>query len=700
MRHTRTALLLLSIASSTLAAAAADATPPAAGPSGKSITQADLLARLIDLDRLFAPPAGQRTGMFSSRQTLPPGEKRDQTPTNNSGNCGQFMRTQADGWSVMGELSGPGALTRIWSPNPQGQIRIVLDETASFELPLADLFSGRTPPFEEPLCYVSPDGGQTCYFPIGFAKSCRVLARDCASCYEINYVLFPPDTAVQTFSRELDEPAGAALDAVITALYAGQTGKRPGAEGRTYALSDTQELGAGEKLTAESFAGGGVVRSLQVAITDARLPEIPYLLHQFVLRIYFDGEQQPSVEAPLIEFFGSGFGLTRYCSLVGGTDLWTSMPGEATSDNLYRITHESRFLYCYFPMPFADTARIEIEAPQILPKAKHVGLKLYARIERQKPPADALRFHAHFRKEDPCEGPDFAVLEARGPGRIVGCVLNVDCPRPAWWGAGGEKIWVDGQGSPAYVGTGADGLLGGARAPELQSLPLQAQSLHGVTRTGSFGKRSGYRWFVPDSIEFERNVRFALENVQEGGARDTYFGTLVYWYADARAGAASDAAGRPFFPALTPKDLTPPPLRIAGAVEVEDHVLGDGWGKVLKEQYADGGELSGKLAAIITTDQPVQINIPSRQERRVRLSLRMHQLASRFFDTVEVLDPAGKPLATVKYDRESGGIYRLGTVRLRAGDNIFTVVCSKKAVLDCWILEDAPEEPSSAPSAP
>jgi hypothetical protein len=311
--------------------------PSATAASTKSVTQADLLNRLIDVDRLYTPPAGERTGMFSSSPGPAARGAAAQTASKPD-SWGHFLRTQPDGWSVMADINGPGALTRIWSPNPQGQVRIVLDETTSFELNFADLFSGRTPPFEDPLCYMAADGGQVCYFPIGFGKSCRVLARNCNSCYEINYVLFPPGTAVQTFARELDEPAWAALDAVTTALNCAMAGKRPAGEIRTYALSNAGELKAGEKLEAESFSGGGIIRALQVAITDGRPPEERYLLHQFILRIYFDGQEQPAVEAPLIDFFGCGLALTRFCSLMGGTNLWTDMPGEATSGNLYRIT--------------------------------------------------------------------------------------------------------------------------------------------------------------------------------------------------------------------------------------------------------------------------------------------------------------------------------------------------------------------------
>ena len=93
--------------------------------------QAALLRRMIDLDRLAdPPPAGEITGMFSSYDRKSRIDAAgNQVDWDANADWGQFIRTEDDGWSVMAEMDGPGVITRIWSANPSGQIRFILDPT-------------------------------------------------------------------------------------------------------------------------------------------------------------------------------------------------------------------------------------------------------------------------------------------------------------------------------------------------------------------------------------------------------------------------------------------------------------------------------------------------------------------------------------------------------------------------------------------
>lgn len=660
-----------------LLAAAAEAATPA------RVTQADLLRRLIDLDRLMTPPTGERTGLFSSfERRWPPGPA-------DRGVGKQPPATADDGWQVLAEMDGPGAIVRIWSANPTGRIRFVLDGQAVIDAPFAHLFNGQLPPFDEPLCHVTPGGGHNCYFPLGYNRSCRVLVRYGTPAYQINYVQFPRGTQVETFQpprgpatqpavrygpdqRELRIPP---LDPQAQAVYAEV------AHALRYGLSERQLFGdrpappvgayepleRGGKLAVETHRGGGVIRALYVGVADRIMPAEPYALHRCILRIHCDGEPQPRVEVPLTDFFGAGFEPAFFNSLVLGTDKYTTMQGESLN--------ETRFMYCYFPMPFQDAARIEIENLS----GRKIGLTVWAKVERTPPPADRLRFFARFRKEDPCQGQDYPILETTGRGRIVGCTLNVDCPRRAWWGAGHEQLWIDGETSPSYRGTGSADYLGDAGG-----LWLHADAFHGATRTGPYGKVSGYRWHVSDCINFHKSVRFTIGNRQADDARDTYYGSVVYWYGEPGA--------RHFFRPLTLADVTPPGLRIPGAVEVEGHVL-DQMREInpLSEKYADGAELSGRQAVSIGTTEPVRIAIPSEAARIVRLRLRVNP--KRPFQTIEVSDAAGRLIGAARYDRRFDGTYTVGVIALHAGDNVVTVRCRPRGILDCWILEDVPKSP-------
>jgi hypothetical protein len=95
---------------------------------------------------------------------------------------------------------------------------------------------------------------------------------------------------------------------------------------------------AGKKATLAEVQGPGTITHIWVTISS---PE-RYHLRRIVLRAYWDGETEPSIEAPIGDFFGLGYGEPYY---------WASAP-LAVSD---------RALNSFFPMPFARGARIEIE---------------------------------------------------------------------------------------------------------------------------------------------------------------------------------------------------------------------------------------------------------------------------------------------------------------------------------------------------
>lgn len=615
------------------------------------------------------PPAGERTLMFSSfdrRARL----DADGRPVDWFANDdeGQFLRRDADGWYVMAELSGPGALTRLWAGRPRGDIRFVLDGDVALEAKLDELLAGRVAPLAAPLVC----GGLNCYFPLGFNQSCRVLGTDATARYQLNFVQFPNTLTVQRFTPQLDDAAQAALTEVQRALDKGLTEKQLAGPRKTMPVAVQKDVSPGDALS-ETLDGSGTVWAFYLALTDRTAPRGAYALHRCLLRMYVDGEESPAVEAPLTDFFGSGFDRVPFCSLAAGTDkpLTLPIPDPVTGED--RIG--SSFFYCFFPMPYRDGLRIEIH--NFNDSKKPIGLLIYLRTETKPPPEDALRFHARFHKQDPCTAPEFPVLDVQGRGRLVGCVLSIDCPRIAWWGDGDEKIWVDGAKFPTCFGTGTADYLGHARGRPTFIAPFV-----GLTRAAPYGKNSGYRWLVPDAVNFQTALRFTLENLPEGGINDTYYGTVVYWYA---APGSTDS-----FQPLTAADLRPPGLRIPGAVEIEDHVLTPDWGNRVSEEHYPGVEFTGGQAANFTSNGPFQINLPSDRAGPARLYVRVNP--SRPFEAITVRDAAGTELAPIKYDRNAAnGIYPVGPINLAAGDNHLTVEFSRPTQLDCWIVEPEPQ---------
>ncbi|NOR54536.1 MAG: DUF2961 domain-containing protein, partial [Candidatus Aminicenantes bacterium] len=69
----------------------------------------------------------------------------------------------------------------------------------------------------------------------------------------------------------------------------------------------------------------------------------PFYGRKIILRMYWDGEESPSVEVPIGDFFGVGHGLNRNFS---------SLPINCSS--------EGRARNCYWYMPFKNSARITV----------------------------------------------------------------------------------------------------------------------------------------------------------------------------------------------------------------------------------------------------------------------------------------------------------------------------------------------------
>lgn len=630
----------------------------AAARAEENLTQADLLHRVIDVDRLVRPaPAGERSLLFSSfnraSRTIADGRYEHWDA---SQDAGHFLGQSGDGWDVMARIEGAGVVSRLWIDRPAGRIRILVDGKPVIESEMLGLFRGEVAPLGPPLCLMSQaQAGAVCYFPLGFSKSCEVQCRGYQGAYELDATRFARGAAVQPFTSELDDAAKQELQRVVRALDKGLDEKDLFRGRRMGTSANQAELRGGEKVRHE-LAGAGTIRAFYIGFTNRREPTDVYALHRCVLRVFTDGRTQPDIEAPLLDFFSSPLQRSIVNGLPIGTDKWL--------DGWY-------LYYCYFPMPYRDGMVVEIENRNS--SRTPLGFMIYLRTDRAAPEEDALRFFARFRKEDPCKTFDVPVLETGGRGRLVGLTLAVDCPREAWWGEGDCKAWLDGEEFPSLWGADTSGAFGVSRG-----FPAFQHALMGAPLAAPYGKNALYRWRLGDSIAFHQGARFALENAQENQADDVYYATLAYWY-----GQPGQAAS---FPPLTDQDLAVPGLRIPGAIEIETGLVGGEWGNVVQQKHL-GVDLSGDAAASIATDQPLQVRIPAAKAGRYRLMLRISP--ARSFKIVKVFAADGTEIGAAQWFFGHKGMFELGTVDLAAGENIVRLQCEGNPLLDCWVLTPA-----------
>ena len=236
----------------------------------------------------------------------------------------------------------------------------------------------------------------------------------------------------------------------------------------------------------------------------------PFYGRKLILRIYWDGEEAPSVEAPLGDFFGVGHGLNRNLK---------SLPISNSS--------EGRARNCFWYMPFRWSCRVTLTN-----EGSRAVNAFYYYIDYREIPdlaPDAPYFHAQYRQEMPPEkGRNYLILDAVGSGHYVGCVFNVLQRSMGWWGEGDDMIFVDGESEPSLHGTGSEDYFGGAWGmSEDESLfygcPLQEEDF----QAGS--KASVYRFHIADPVPFRKSIRVTIEH---GHANDRFdfLSSVAFWY--------------------------------------------------------------------------------------------------------------------------------------------------------------------------
>ena len=291
--------------------------------------------------------------------------------------------------------------------------------------------------------------------------------------------------------------------------------------------------------------GAGCIRHIwcTVVVRDSMVsPDVvldnaleKYYLRKLILRIYWDGEEYPSVEAPLGDFFGLGHGICKN---------YISMP-------LQMSPKEGKSFNCWFPMPYDEGARVEIlnECDNDARFYYYIDYDEYKSLKD-----DALRFHASWNRENPTCGisdigmtnreflfggrnttgdGNYIVLEAEGQGHYVGCNVNIhnlrDTARSNWPGEGCDMIFIDGEPwPPSIYGTGTENYMNMGWCPQQE----YCAPYHGMILTGGSnwsGKISFYRYHILDPIRFGKSIKVTLEHGHNNHRSDDWSST-AYWY--------------------------------------------------------------------------------------------------------------------------------------------------------------------------
>lgn len=244
----------------------------------------------------------------------------------------------------------------------------------------------------------------------------------------------------------------------------------------------------------------------------------------YIFRIYWDDEKEPSVEVPVGDFFGMGWG--EYAHL----------------NSLAMCVNPGRAFNSYWQMPFRKKCKITMENIDVKPT------RLYYQIDYALAdvPADAAYFHAQFRRPRPDRDKEaYTIIDnIKGKGQYVGTYMAWQVNNGGWWGEGEIKFYMDGDKQfPTICGTGTEDYFCGSYNFDVKGQYTEFSTpyagLHQVIRpdgTYKANTRFGlYRWHITDPIRFDKDLKVTMQDLgwrSEGRylRQESDIASVAYWY--------------------------------------------------------------------------------------------------------------------------------------------------------------------------
>ena len=294
-------------------------------------------------------------------------------------------------------------------------------------------------------------------------------------------------------------------------------GARAAAElGRGWKVSPSLRVESGETLVLADFDGEGCVNSMWMTLTGN--------WRHCILRIYWDGQDVPSVECPAGHFFCAGWNkFAQVSALTVNVN-----PGKAFA--------------CYWEMPFRKNFRMTLENINKYPIQIYYQLNLTLTAV----PENAAYFHCQFRRENPVKyAVPYTILDGvSGRGMYVGTYMALSPKSGAWWGEGEVKFYIDGEEYPTVASTGLEDYFCGAydfmvdKAYRTFTTPYcgMPQVILPDGRYESETKIGLYRFHVTDPVIFRKSLTVTAQDLgwnSDGSlyvARQDDISTAAFWY--------------------------------------------------------------------------------------------------------------------------------------------------------------------------
>jgi hypothetical protein len=238
----------------------------------------------------------------------------------------------------------------------------------------------------------------------------------------------------QTRSLSAENPTGAKGKGAMALEGTGAHAARD--LGLGWKVSPSISIAAGETAVLADITGMGAIQHIWITTH-------PKNWRRLVLRLYWDGDERPAVQAPLGDFFCNGW--CEYSPVV-------SQPVAVNPHGGFNS---------FWEMPFRRGARVTIE------NLADEAVVVYYQITytETQVPDHAAYFHAQWRRSNPLPYKEVHTLldGVHSSGQYVGTYLAWGVNNCGWWGEGEIKFYLDGdEAFPTICGTGTEDYFGGA----------------------------------------------------------------------------------------------------------------------------------------------------------------------------------------------------------------------------------------------
>jgi hypothetical protein len=274
--------------------------------------------------------------------------------------------------------------------------------------------------------------------------------------------------------------------------------------GKGYKVRPFINVRSGETAVLADIKGMGIINYFFITSSLENYSEL-------VLRIYWDDEENPSVECPLGAFFAMGHDSQPH--LVNSVPIVVAPKKGCTS---------------YWQMPFREGAKCTLTNDGPI-DSFIVAYKIQYKLKEV--PKDVGYFHAQYRKTvTSIDDPNYVIVDGiKGKGSYVGTYLAWNALSSNWWGEGEVKFYLDGDSKyPTMADTGTEDYFGGAwgfshmdtsdnqtfqNNEQAFSYPYVGMPLAKIVNDRAPRKYSLYRWHLLDSIGFEKDLKVTVQTL-------------------------------------------------------------------------------------------------------------------------------------------------------------------------------------------